>query len=341
MKKTFIMALTIILAISLCACGSTSAKVSSTAPSSTVASVAPSVASSETSQEFSWAKEIVLITDQAAGSAGDLLTRQYATLFEKYAGVKVLVENTTGSSGVLALTSLLGKDADGYTFFQQSSTMPLTLSTGTAPYSPDDLTPLASISRDTFYLSVAANSPYNSFDELLSYSKKNPGTLNGAGNSTKGVVEYYAQMVASVTGLNFVYVPYASANESKIGVIGGDSDILFLSRNLSKGDVEAGNLKALARTGDNDALDPSIPTFASLGYDDMKNVTFWRGIFCKAGTPEAVQKKFQKIHAQVIADSEWSNFLGGQNLEQFDLSQEDFNQLFHQTYENGLTVFGK
>lgn len=328
MKKFFAMLLAGAMILALTACGD---KKQDEAPATN-----PTPA-----EDVQWpVKEITLITDQSAGSAGDLLTREYATLFSKYANVTVLVENTDGGSGVLALNSLLGKDADGYTFFQQSSTMPLTMATGTAPYTPDDLQPLASISRDTFYLSVNSDSPFQSFEELLAYSQENPGKLNGAGNASKGVVEFYAQMVAKETGLSFNYVPYASANDSKIGVMGGDSDILFLSRNLTMSDALAGNLRPLASTRNTEDPAIDVPSFESLGYPALSNVTFWRGIFCKAGTDEAIQDKFLEIHEQVINDPEWNEFLGTQDLEPFNLSKADFTTLFYETYENGVELFG-
>lgn len=347
MKKYLLIALAMVMAIMTVACTTTTEPAATEAPAATEEpAAAEETAAPEATEaavdEIAWPeKEITLITDQEAGSAGDTLTREYATLFSKYSGATVIVENTSGGSGVLALNSLLGKDADGYTFFQQSSTMPLTLATGTAPYTPEEIQPLASISRDTFYLSVAADSKFNSFEELLAYSLEHPGELNGAGNSSKGVVEFYAQMVKKVTGLDFNYVPYASANESKVGVMGGDSDILFLSRNLSLADAQAGNLKPLASTRDTDDPDIDVPSFESLGYSELSAVTFWRGIFCKAGTDEAVMAKFMEIHAQVVADNEWIDFLATQNLEVYNLNTEDFTELFYETYNNGVELFAE
>lgn len=114
-------------------------------------------------------------------------------------GQPIIIDNKGGADGASAGEYVARSVPDGYTLFMATNSpiaaVPILLKN--PPYnSATDFTPTSFVGRTTFYLVVNAELPVKSVDELIKYSKTNPGKLNYASSSTTGIVSM-AQSVRS------------------------------------------------------------------------------------------------------------------------------------------------
>ena len=95
-----------------------------------------------------------------------------------------------------------------------------------------------------------------------------------------------------------VHVPYkGGAGPAVTGLLGGETQVMFVTLSSAINFVKAGRLKALAVTSPKrvDAL-PQVPTMVEAGYADMVTSS-WQGVFVPAGTP---RRSWQKLHAALV-----------------------------------------
>src|SRR5437764_1285 len=127
-----------------------------------------------------WPKAtITVVVPLAAGDGGDITARAMSEQLTKDLDAPVVISNKPGAGGALGVQSVVTAKKDGYTvLFTQNS--PLTirrvLDPATANYDPlKELQPLAITTRTPSVLVVRKDAPYQSFQELVAYAKRNPG----------------------------------------------------------------------------------------------------------------------------------------------------------------------
>jgi tripartite-type tricarboxylate transporter receptor subunit TctC len=81
-------------------------------------------------------------------------------------------------------------------------------------------------------------------------------------------------------------------------MLGGETQVMFVTLSSAIAFVQAGKLKALglSTTKRIDAL-PQVPTMIEAGYPDMVSSS-WQGVFVPAGTPRPI---VDKLHQAVVA----------------------------------------
>lgn len=328
MKKAIAALLTALMLLGLTACGS----------GGTADDTADTAGSAD--ELYTSGQTLTIITDAEPGNNSDILTRKWAELFTKYTGASTTVVNEEAASGVVAMNMLLQADADGMTICQQSQSLPLTIAAGNAPFSADEIAPLFGLTSDSMWLSVAADSEYQTLDDLIAACRENPGAINGAGNKTKGMVHYWACMIMRDLDIDFNYIPYDSGDEEVAGVLAGDSAFMLLSNNRSSAEVAAGHLRALAVTGENRFdVTPDSPTFGELGYDDANSVTVWRGMFAKAGTAPEIMDRLEEINTQITSDQDWIDTITGMGMSVSTKSRAEFTEMYNEVVTSGKELF--
>ena len=121
------------------------------------------------------------------------------------------------------------------------------------------------------------------------WQEPKPGDLNFAspGSSTLNRLEMEQFMKAA--GIKMVHVPYkGGAGPRCTGLLGGETQVMFVTLSSAISFVKAAKLKALAVTSPQriEAL-PQVPTMVESGYPDLVTSS-WQGMFVPAGTPPPV-----------------------------------------------------
>jgi tripartite-type tricarboxylate transporter receptor subunit TctC len=159
----------------------------------------------------------------------------------------------------------------------------------TVPYNPlTDLEPLCLAVSVPLTVPVLAESPWKTFQELMTYMKQNPGKIRGSSSGVGSVGHFNFEVIRVETGNAINMIPYKGASPAMVALLGGHVDTSTLSLSLIAPHVQAGKLRILLisqKTPDY----PNVPTLKQLGYQqDIMSVRF--AFYVPAGLPDSVKK---------------------------------------------------
>jgi tripartite-type tricarboxylate transporter receptor subunit TctC len=247
-------------------------------------------------------KPVKMIVPFAPGGASDFVARIISPKLGEALGQPIVIENKPGASGNIGMEAAAKAPADGYTIYLGNI--------GTIAINPAVFRDMAvNPQKDFIPISIVADVPSilvahpsvaaSTVPELVTLAKAKPGELNfgSPGSSTLNRLEMENFM--KLAGVKLVHIPYkGGAGPAVVGLLGGETQVMFVTLSSAISFVQAGKLKALglSTTKRMDAL-PQVPTMIESGYPDMVSSS-WQGVFVPAGTPRAV---VDKLHQAVLA----------------------------------------
>ena len=270
---------------------------------------------------------IKMVVPYPAGGPIDTTARLLVQRLGPILGQTVIVENRGGAGGALGSKAVAGAEPDGYTLlFGNASAFVV----GPAVYRFRDydtvkhFTPIAKVTEGYEVLVVAPDFPARTVQELIAYSKANPGKLNfgsmGYGNLTHLVAELFKLR----TGTDFVHVPYKGSPDAVAGIVTGQVHILFGEVAGLLPLVREGKIRALGvSSATRNALAPELPTLIESGLPDFIALTF-TGVVAPAGTPAAIVGKLNAAINESLKSGEMVAVLGKLGAEVRTGSAEEF-----------------
>ncbi|MDR5906398.1 tripartite tricarboxylate transporter substrate binding protein [Franzmannia qiaohouensis] len=228
---------------------------------------------------------IEFIVPWGPGGGSDVLMRLVSSHIEPHLGQPLPVINMPGVSGTTGLADLADRDNDGYTIGQVHDGFMVSHHTGLTENNWDDYEPIAAITASPQYVTVSADSPWETFEEFVEYAQDNPGEIR-FGVTLGGVPHIHGAMIEEAEGLSFRYVGFEGTGERIRSLVGGHIDAAMGDIASSLQFVENDDLRFLA-VGHTERMEqtPDVPTFAELGYDNL-NLSILRGLIAPLGTPE-------------------------------------------------------
>ena len=182
---------------------------------------------------------------------------------------------------------------------------------------------------DPGVIGVAANSKYNSLEELVAAAKEKPGSVSIGVTSVTTSEGLAVTQLEEAAGVEFNVIPFDGEPAVLTAVSGGHCDAFCLNVSDGKTFVDNGQVKYLA-TGDTERSSwyPDLPTYQECGYDVVQYNC--RGIAIREGTDPAIIKYlsncFQAAAAQpdVIAKAE------EMQITAVSMGTEECNRLFEE-----------
>ena len=111
---------------------------------------------------------------------------------------------------------------------------------------------------------------------VITVYKDKSFTFGSAGVGT--TQQFAGELMKQTAGLNITHVPYRTTPAAVTGLRGGDVEYLFELVQPVQGQIQAGDLKAIAVTSsERNPILPDVPTFKESGMPDY-DVTSWYGI---------------------------------------------------------------
>ncbi|QJQ95183.1 MULTISPECIES: tripartite tricarboxylate transporter substrate binding protein [Halomonadaceae] len=228
---------------------------------------------------------VEFIVPWAPGGGSDVLMRLVSNHIQPHLGQPLPVINMPGVSGTIGLADLAERDNDGYTIGQVHDGFMVSHHTGMTQYNWDDYEPIAAITASPQYLTVSADSPWETFEEFVEYAQENPGEIR-FGVTLGGVPHIHGAMIEEAEDLSFRYVGFEGTGERIRSLVGGHIDAAMGDVASSLQFVENDDLRFLA-VGHTERMTqtPDVPTFAELGYEDL-NLSILRGLIAPKGTSQ-------------------------------------------------------
>ena len=284
-------------------------------------------------------KEIHMVVGFAAGSGADLLARYFATRLQEKSGKPVIVENKPGATATIGAQAAALAKADGYTIlFSGSSTH------ATAPwiykklaFDPvKDFTPITTIQKLAFVLTVDAKSPVKSVADLTALLKKKDKPSYGTSNTTSLAA---SELYKTATGIDVGRVNYKSTQEGVRDMLAGLVDFMFIDAGFALEQQKQGALRVLSvTTADRIPIAPDVPTMAESGFPGFELVAWW-AVWGPAGLPQPITDKLAGWLNEIVATDETKQFFArtgavpflgnGKTLNDFEIAEiEKWGKIF-------------
>ncbi|OZC57057.1 hypothetical protein CH289_03940 [Rhodococcus sp. RS1C4] len=237
----------------------------------------------------------------AAGSGWDNTARTAAKIMEEdEIAQRIDVLNVEGANGTVGLARIVADEGNASMVMQMGYGLVAATVSQDAAGEFEKTTPIAKLLDEYLAVVVPADSPFDTFDDLVAAWKDNP-RLNAGGGSAIGGADHIATLLAAdANGIDRTDINYVSFGGGLLpAVLGGQVDFAITSAADSVEQIEAGKLKALGVTGPErlDSL-PDVATLTELGTDVV--VANWRGVVAPGGLDdEQTQQlvdKFDQMH---------------------------------------------
>jgi tripartite-type tricarboxylate transporter receptor subunit TctC len=234
---------------------------------------------------------IQMVITLAPGDTLDLTGRAIAAEMAKILNTPVIPLNKTGGAGTVGADFVAKGKKDGHTILYINSNIIYSYASNpeNVPYNPfQDLEPLCLAVAVPLLLAVQPESPWKSFQELVSHMKQNPGKIRGSSTGVGSVGHFGYEVIRAETGAEINMIPYKGASPGLTALLGGHVEVAIPSFALVRPQLEAGKVHILL-TSKKIPSYPQIPTLTQLGYKrDMSSV--WFGFFAPVGIPETSKK---------------------------------------------------
>jgi len=252
-------------------------------------------------------RPIEIVVGFVAGGATDLDARAYARLLEKRLGGNVVVVNRPGAGGEVALASVARARPDGHTLGTTNMPGFLTIPIERqAQYKLDDFAPIANLVTDPSAITVHADSPIRSVQDLLDRAKAAPDTVTYASPGVGTDDHLQIVLLQALTGTRFSHVVFQGDPQLRTALLGKQVDCIGL--NLGPVTAAPENIRVLSQGGaTRSRFRPDVPTLKELGFP--VEMASERGLVAPAGTPPAVLQRLREATEDIAKDPEFIRIL--------------------------------
>lgn len=269
------------------------------------------------------AKPITLVIPFVPGGTTDLTARAIASAARKYLGQPVICENKPGGGGSVGMGLVQVKPPDGYTLGVYTTPTTVAWHMGLLNFNPvNDLTHLISYGTYLSGIAVRADSPWNTIQEFIKYSKENPRKVSygtpGIGTATHLSMEELGFLAG---GVQWTHIPYKGAAECDTALLGGHVDSVCASSSWAPL-VDAGKFRLLLTLGfQRSSRYPNVPIPREIGYDMVCRLHL--GLCGPKGMAKPIVGKLHDAFKKAMDDPEFLAVMKKFDMGLYYLSPED------------------
>jgi len=273
------------------------------------------------------------------GGGWDFTCRQIGKIMHDIGAVDspIQVTNMAGAGGGLAFTHVVTErntDADLIVAASSATTTRLAQN-AYAGMTADQVRFVGAIGADPGVIVVAANSKYQSLNDLIEDVRANPGQVAFAGGSAVGGFDHIKPlMILQRSGISDVraikYIGVDGGADAITQTVGGFTQAMTGDMSEIVGFLKSGDVRALAVLTDERVPGfESIPTAVEQGVDVV--AVNWRGLYVPKGVSDDVFNQWAE-RLQAVADSaEWKEAMAANGLAPFTKVGSNF-----QNYIDGV-----
>ncbi|MEI7804930.1 MAG: tripartite tricarboxylate transporter substrate binding protein [Hyphomicrobiales bacterium] len=245
-------------------------------------------------------RTVTLVVPYPPGGGVDAMARILADKLSAALKQNVVVDNRGGGGGNIGTRVVARAEPDGYTLLLgHTGTISINPSLyANAGYDPrKDFAPIGLVASMPVALIAHPSFPAKTIADFIAMAKKQPGKFN-LGTSAMGTGGYMcAELFKSLAGIDVAIIPYKGTAPVMNDLLGGHVPVAFGVLPPALGNIESGNLRAIAVTSlKRTALLPNVPTFDESGLPGFEAVLHY-GVLAPAGTPKEI---VDRLNAELI-----------------------------------------
>ena len=250
-------------------------------------------------------RPIHLVVSFSPGGASDLVGRVLQSKLGEFLGQPIIIDNKPGASGNIGLDYAAKAVPDGYTVYL-GNIGALAINPSLFPnlkINPlHDFIPITQVADLPGVLTIPQALPPNNISELITLLKANPGKFNFASPGSGSVNRLQAERFLKSIDASLVQIAYkGGAGAASIGMVSGETQMMFVNISSVREFIRAGKLKGLAITTTNRVQEfPNIPTVIEVGYPELVGGS-WTMLAVPAGTPKDIVDKLYQATIKTLS----------------------------------------
>ncbi|MBA3325279.1 MAG: tripartite tricarboxylate transporter substrate binding protein [Rhodobacteraceae bacterium] len=247
------------------------------------------------------AADYSIMAPAAPGGGWDQTARtMQAVLQDEGISGNVQVTNVPGAGGTIGLAQFVNQAAgDPEALIVGGYVMVGAILTNQSPVSLEMITPIARLTGESEAIVVPADSPIATLDDLVVALKADPGAVSWGGGSAGGADHIAAGLIAKAVGVDptmINYIAFSGGGEALAAILGGQVTVGISGYGEFASQVEAGELRVLAVSGENRIEGVDAPTLQEAGVDVV--LENWRMV---GAAPDLTDEQKAAITADIEA----------------------------------------
>jgi tripartite-type tricarboxylate transporter receptor subunit TctC len=247
-------------------------------------------------------RAVTIVVPFPAGGGVDTIGRVIAQKLTGALGQQVIVENRPGAGSVIGARYVAKATPDGYTVLMMVTGLGVPADTGYDV--AKDFVPIGLIASIPIVVMANPSVPVRSMTDVIALAKKEPGKLT-VGTPPPPTLNYFgAEQFKSMTGADITIVTYKGTGPLTNDLVGGHVMLAFNTLPPAIGNIEAGNLRAIAVAAPQRlAAIPNVPTTAESGLPGLDVVQYY-GLAAPAGTPRPIIDRINKALRAIVTSED-------------------------------------
>ena len=284
-------------------------------------------------------RPVRLITPFAAGGDTDIVARILAQKLAESFGHSVVVDNRSGSNGILGTEMTAKSPRDGHTILMISTGLVINpILYRNLPYDAlRDFTPISLIATAPHMLAAHPSVPVKTVKELIAYAKANPDKLSYSSGGSGASSHLSGAMFNVMAGTRMLHVPFRGSGPAALAAVGGEVSLIFQGVLASLPHVKSARLNGLATTGARRlAVVSDLPTIAEAGLPGFESGG-WFGVLAPTGIPKEILERLNGELVRITRQSPVREKLTAQGSDVIGSSPEQFAEFIRME----ITRWGK
>ncbi len=253
-----------------------------------------------------------IMAPAAPGGGWDGTSRAMQSVLQESGLVQnVEVFNVPGAGGTVGLAQMAsGEGGQDDLLMMMGLVMVGAILTNDAPVTLAETTPIARLTAEYEVIVVPANSPYQTLQDLIAAFEADPGSISWGGGSAGGTDHILVGLLAQAVGVDPTlvnYIPFSGGGEALASILGGQVTAGVSGYSEFAGQIEAGDLRALALSAAEPQAGIDAPTLREAGVDlDLAN---WRGVVAPPGISEEARQSLVALMDEMVETEAWQGAL--------------------------------
>lgn len=278
-------------------------------------------------------KPVVIAVHSQPGSGVDLMARKVAEIARQEFGVTMVVENHTGTQGIVAMQYVLNSPRDGYTILAVTKSFLSTVIVNRSNITMDDFHFFAYMVHDAESLIVNKHAEINTFEKLLADAIEKDGEQVWIGPGTGGRDHLMAIKTWETLGIEARWIDYRTGPLSILAMLRQEAPV-YVGNPLDIKGREDDLANAIIAGPQRLESFPNVPTFYEFGYDLEEYM--WRGFSFARGVPLEHVDFMEELFYNISLTDQWQDYLKDNYFYPKFLGYSEFQHLVEQ--ESAETV---
>lgn len=250
-------------------------------------------------------RPIRLVVPYPPGGTADAVGRMMAEAMSKLLPQPVVVENRSGSGGMIGAESVARSTPDGHTLLLGLNG-PISINPAiraSMPYDPlKDFAPLTLICEIPGLLGVPTSLPANSIADLVAMERARAGSVSFASQGIGTTGHLTGELVNVLGNVSMTHVPYRGTAQAMGDLLSGRVQSTWDLPTVLIPQRESGRMRIIAvATRERLPELPDVATVVEQGFPTLAYAT-WVGMLAPAGTPQPILERLNTVNQQILAD---------------------------------------